>query len=82
MLVALQVALSMLLVVGAGLFTRTLMDLGHVKLGFRPDNLLLVDIVPPQARYPDAATTPFFLQLEESWPAFPEWSGKRWCRSR
>ena len=71
MLVALQVALSMLLVVVAGLFTRTLMDLGHVKLGFRPDNLLLVDIVPLQARYPDAATTPFFLQLEERLASIP-----------
>ena len=47
----------MVLVVGAGLFARTLMDLGHAELGFRPDNLLLFDIVPPEARYPGAAST-------------------------
>jgi len=70
-LVALQVALSMLLVVGAGLFTRTLMDLGHVKLGFQPDNLLLFQIVPPQARYHEAATTPLYRQLEEKLASIP-----------
>ena len=71
MLVALQVALSMLLVVGAGLFTRTLMELGHVNLGFRADNLLLFDIVPPQARYPEAASTPLFRRMEEKLAAIP-----------
>jgi len=70
-LVALQVALSMVLVVVAGLFTRTLMELGHVNLGFRPDNLLLFTIVPPQARYPDAATTPLYRQLEEKLASVP-----------
>ena len=34
-IVTLQVALSMLLVVGAGLFVRTLMQLGRTPLGFR-----------------------------------------------
>jgi predicted permease len=70
-LVALQVALSMLLVVGAGLFTRTLMDLGHVKLGFETKNLLMFQIVPPQARYPEAATTPLYRQLEEKLAGIP-----------
>ena len=70
-LVTLQVALSMLLVVGAGLFTRTLMDLGRVKLGFQPDNLLLFQIVPPQARYPEAAATPLYRRLEERLASIP-----------
>jgi predicted permease len=70
-LVALQVALSMLLVVSAGLFTRTLMELGHVKLGFRPDNLQLFQIVPPQARYPEAAATPLYRRLEERLASIP-----------
>jgi len=36
-----QVSLSMLLVVGAGLFVRTLVQLGHSPLGFKSHNLLL-----------------------------------------
>jgi predicted permease len=70
-LVALQVALSMLLVVGAGLFTRTLMELGHTKVGFRTDNLLLFSIIPPQARYPQGAVTPLYRELEEKLAAIP-----------
>ena len=40
-LIALQVALSLVLVVGAGLFMRTLLNLRSEALGFRPDHLLL-----------------------------------------
>jgi hypothetical protein len=36
-IVIIQVALSMLLVVGAGLFVQTLSQLGRARLGFRPD---------------------------------------------
>jgi hypothetical protein len=42
-----QVALSMLLVVGAGLFVQTLIRLGRVPLGFRSHNLLLFSIQLP-----------------------------------
>src|SRR5262249_8388977 len=40
-LVVLQVALSLLLLVGAGLFIRTLYNLQRVNLGFNQENLLL-----------------------------------------
>ena len=70
-LVALQVALSMMLVVGAGLFARTLIDLGRVKLGFHPENLQLFQIVPPQTRYWKGASTPLFRQLEQRMAAIP-----------
>ena len=43
-LVACQVALSVLLLVGAGLFVQTLRNLWHVDVGFRPDSLLQVSI--------------------------------------
>jgi putative ABC transport system permease protein len=42
-MVVAQVALSLVLVVGAGLFVRTFSRLAHVQLGFDPDPLLLVD---------------------------------------
>jgi predicted permease len=43
-LVVAQVALSLLLVVGAGLFVRTFSSLAHVRLGFEPDPILLVNV--------------------------------------
>jgi len=42
-LVAAQVALSMVLLAGAGLFLRTLMNLQHKELGFDRSNLLLAE---------------------------------------
>ena len=70
-IVVTQVALSMLLVVGAGLFVRTLMGLEHAKLGFNSDHLLLFTIEPPQAKYPKAANIPLYRQLEERIKAIP-----------
>jgi predicted lysophospholipase L1 biosynthesis ABC-type transport system permease subunit len=49
-IVVFQVALSMLLVVGAGLFVQTLMKLGRAPLGFRSHNLLLFSVEPSEAR--------------------------------
>jgi hypothetical protein len=45
-LVVVQVALSLLLLVGAGLFVRTLINLQRVELGFNTQNLLLFDASP------------------------------------
>ncbi|WP_415200572.1 ADOP family duplicated permease, partial [Silvibacterium sp.] len=50
-IVVFQVALSTLLVVGAGLFLRTLGNLNDIDPGFRVDHLLLVDLNPPTAQY-------------------------------
>jgi predicted permease len=70
-IVILEVALSMLLVVGAGLFVQTLIELGHSRLGFRPQNLLLFEVQPPQTRYRGAASIPLYLQLEQKLAAIP-----------
>jgi predicted permease len=51
-LVGFQIALSTLLVVGAGLFLRTLASLNAVNVGFRTDHLLLAEINAPQKQYP------------------------------
>jgi predicted permease len=45
-LVAFQVALSLLLLTGAGLFARSLERLYHVNLGFDPENVLVAEIDP------------------------------------
>jgi predicted permease len=54
-LVVLQVAGTVVLLVGAGLMLRTLANLNAVPLNFNPNNLLTMQVVLPQARYPDAA---------------------------
>jgi predicted permease len=43
-LVVTQVALSLVLVVGAGLFVRTFLSLARMNLGFVPDPILIVDV--------------------------------------
>jgi predicted permease len=70
-IVIIQVALSMLLVVGAGLFVQTLSQLGRARLGFQPDHLLLFGIEPPQTSYPGAKSTPLYRQIEEKLAAIP-----------
>lgn len=51
-IVVAQMALSMLLLVGAGLFVRTLFNLDTARLGFRSDHILLFNVDPPPTRYP------------------------------
>ena len=70
-IVMVQVALSILLVVGAGLFVQTLMHLGRTPLGFSSHNLLLFSIELPETRYPKAAGIPLLQQLEEKLAVLP-----------
>ena len=51
LLVVAQVALSLVLLMGAGLFLRTIANLRDVDLGFAPERLLIVDINPQTAGY-------------------------------
>jgi predicted permease len=46
-----QVAISVVLLTGAGLFLRTIANLHHVNLGFDPGHLLIVDTNPQAAGY-------------------------------
>ena len=66
-----QIALLMLLLVGAGLFARTLANLQSIPLGFNPENLLLFDINAPQAGYPEERAAAYYLQLHERFAALP-----------
>jgi putative ABC transport system permease protein len=52
-LVVAQVALSLMLLVGAGLLMRTLWELNHVKPGFDADHVLTAQIGLPEQRYAD-----------------------------
>jgi predicted permease len=62
-LVVAQIATSLLLLVAAGLFVRTLSNLQSVALGFNPDNVLLFEVNAPQAGYPQARVADFYAEL-------------------
>jgi predicted permease len=62
-LIVAQVALSLLLLVGAGLFIRTLYNLQHVNLGFNQENLLVFTLQPEQSGYKDERLLQFYQQL-------------------
>jgi len=70
-LVGFQIALSTLLVIGAGLFLRTLVALNKVDVGFRTDRLLLVEINPPVKVYPAGKDVTLHRRLEEAFAAVP-----------
>jgi predicted permease len=62
-LIVTQVALSLLLLVGAGLFIRTLYNLQRVNLGFNQENLLVFTLQPEQSGYKDEQLLQFYQQL-------------------
>ncbi len=62
-LVVLQVALSLLVLIGAGLFIHTLYNLQRVNLGFNQENLLLFALNPKQGGYKDERLAKFYEQL-------------------
>ena len=70
-LVVLQVALSLLLLVGAGLFLRTLLNLQRVDTGFDTRNLLLLGVQPGLIGYKDEKLTQLYEQLTERLEAVP-----------
>ena len=70
-LVALQVALSVLLLAGAGLFLQTLYNLERVKLGFNQEKLLVFTLQPRQAGYKDERLLDFYRRLFVRLDALP-----------
>jgi hypothetical protein len=70
-LVAFQIALSTLLVVGAGLFLRTVLALNAVEVGFRTDHLILLEVNPPARRYAGGKDVELFARLEEGFAGLP-----------
>ena len=70
-LVGFQIALSTLLVIGAGLFLRTLSGLSAVNVGFRTDHLLLFEINPQRNQYPPGKDVDLHRRLEAAFAAVP-----------
>jgi Acidobacterial duplicated orphan permease len=55
LMVVSEIALAMVLLVGAGLMIKSLLRLTEVKLGFDPENVLTMHIMLPQSRYPEGS---------------------------
>jgi putative ABC transport system permease protein len=71
-LVAVQVALALMLLAGAGLLVRSFQNLRDQDLGFRSEGVLTLQIGLPGSRYPDAdARRGFVATLEARLGALP-----------
>jgi predicted permease len=70
-LLVVQVALSLALLVGAGLFLRTLDNLRHVDVGFNPTNLLMFSLRPQLNGYDTTRMATLYDTLHDRIAALP-----------
>ena len=75
-LVVAEVALSLVLLIGAGLLIRSFQAVVRTPAGFRAEGVLSLDLSLPPARYPEAhQQEAFYRQLEERLAALPGVTG-------
>jgi len=72
LLVISQVAVSLLLLIGSGLFLRSLANAHAIDPGFDPENVLLVSVDLGLQGYSEAKGKLFFEQLQERLKALPQ----------
>ncbi len=70
-LVVSQIAISLLLLVAAGLFVRTLSNLHSIELGFNREHVLLFSVNAQQAGYRDEALVRFYANLQARLSGLP-----------
>ena len=71
-LVAVEMALSVILLAGAGLLMRSVLSFGSAPLGFDPERVVTAKAELPAERFPDsAARGAFFDRLREKFKAMP-----------
>ncbi len=70
-IVVVQMSLAMLLLVGASLFVRTLLNLDGARLGFRADHMLLFELDPPTTHYAGGKDVALHRILEDKLAAVP-----------
>ena len=66
-----QIAISLLILVAAGLFVRTLSNLESINLGFNRENLLLFDVNARQAGHHDPEIPDFYSACGSEFAALP-----------
>ena len=74
-LVTVQIALSMALLVGAGLFVRSLLNVSRVNLGLNVDNVVVFSISPERNGYTRTQSAQFFERAEETLRGIPGVTG-------
>jgi predicted permease len=74
-LVTAQIALSMALLIGAGLFVRSLFNVSRVNLGLSIENVVTFSISPDRNGYTREQSRQFFQRTEESLQAIPGVTG-------
>jgi putative ABC transport system permease protein len=70
-LVVAEIALSVVLLLGAGLLLRSFLNVQRVDPGFEPRGVLTMRLTLPRERYPGDATSAFFERLVERIAALP-----------
>jgi predicted permease len=70
-LVASQIGMSLLMLVAAGLFVRTLSNLQSIQLGFNRENVLLFRMNARQAGHQDPEIITFYSDLQKRFSAIP-----------
>jgi predicted permease len=70
-LATVQIALSMALLVAAGLFTKSLFNVSRVDLGLKVDNVVTFGISPSLSGYNEERTADLFARLEDELAAVP-----------
>jgi macrolide transport system ATP-binding/permease protein len=66
-----QIALSLLMLVAAGLFIRTLTNLESLEVGFNRENLLLFELDARKAGHNDPEISAFYGDLQDRFSAIP-----------
>jgi putative ABC transport system permease protein len=71
-LAAVELALATVLLIGAGLFIRSLANLGRAPLGFAPQGLVTFQLAPPTEKYPlNGKAQQFYRALLDSLQSLP-----------
>lgn len=74
-LVTAQIALSMALLISAGLFIKSLRNVSQVDLGINIDNVVTFGVSPSRSGYDTARTSALYARIEEELAAIPGVSG-------
>ncbi len=70
-LVTAQIALSLLLLISAGFFLKSLVNISRVDLGIRTENIITFGVSPELSAYSFERSADFFDKLEDSLAAIP-----------
>jgi predicted permease len=74
-LAVVQIAISMSLLIAAGLFVKSLANVSHVDLGLKPENIVMFSVSPELNAYSQERSQALFARMEETFGALPGVTG-------